>query len=171
MIRQINKKTILLAGAAFVLTASLSVGSAAAYFTTYATSEGAVPVKMGFTETVPHEEVTNGAKHITITNEGDYDCFVRVKVFSDVEVTYAGNDWEQRNNDGYWYYKPVLAADKTVPTSELTVTITYPDTGDTVKDPLKEFNVIVVQECTPVVYGEDGTPQPDWDHVYSTQAQ
>lgn len=57
-----------------------------AYFTTYSTAGGGVKMNMGFTETVPKEEVDKDGKHITIENTGDYNCFVRVKAFAPVEV-------------------------------------------------------------------------------------
>ena len=33
----------------------------------------------------------------------------------------------------------------------------------------EDFNVIVVQECAPVVYDEDNQPAGDWDNVSGTQ--
>ena len=91
-------KTALLA-AALTLTASLSVGSALAYFTSYCTAEGAVAMNMGFTETEIHETVRDG-KHIIIENTGDYDCFVRVKVFApnDIETSYEDFVRSSHNN-------------------------------------------------------------------------
>ena len=59
-----------------------------AYFTTYSTAGGGVKMNMGFTETFPKEDVDENGKHITIENTGDYDCFVRVKAFAPVELTY-----------------------------------------------------------------------------------
>ena len=52
------------------LTGSLTVGSAVAYFTTYATAQGGVTMNMGFTETKPHEEV--GRKRKTCH---DFQCW------------------------------------------------------------------------------------------------
>ena len=105
-------KAALLA-AALALTASLSVGSALAYFTAYCTAKGGVPVNMGFTDTEIREEVIDDAKHVWIKNTGDYDCFIRVKVFAPDEImnliTYTepeGTDnWSGAPNaDGYLYY-------------------------------------------------------------------
>ena len=31
------------------------------------------------------------------------------------------------------------------------------------------FNVVVVQECTPVLYTEDGTPYADWNKKIDTK--
>lgn len=40
--------------------------------------------------------------------------------------------------------------------------------GDLPEDFDKEsFNVVVIQECTPVVYDEDGNPSADWNTVYT----
>lgn len=86
--RKLHKKPLVLAAAAIALTGSLTVGSAVAYFTTYATAQGGVTMNMGFTETKPHEEVDENGKHVTISNDGDYDCFVRVRAFAPVELSY-----------------------------------------------------------------------------------
>ena len=42
-----NKKPVVLAAAALALTASVSVGSALAYFTTYSTAGGSVQMDIG----------------------------------------------------------------------------------------------------------------------------
>ena len=93
------------------LTGTLAVGSAMAYFTTYTTAGGGVTMNMGFTETIPNETVDKDGKHVTIKNTGDYDCFVRVKAFAPMELTYTADPdkWEAKN-DGYWHYKEVLPA-------------------------------------------------------------
>ena len=45
-------------------------------------------MNMGFTTTVPDEKIDEKGKHVTIINKGDYDCFVRVKAFAPVALTY-----------------------------------------------------------------------------------
>ena len=165
MRKKFNKKPVILAAAALALTVSLSVGSALAYFTAYSTAKGTVPLNIGFTETVPEETVDENGKHVVINNIGDYDCFVRVKVFSDIEVTYNPkntDDWTD-GGDGYWYYNPVLPAGEK--TSELVVSFEYP-TGE---DKTEEFNIIVIQECTPVVYNADGSAAADWTTVIPSE--
>lgn len=160
MRKKFNKKPIVLAAAAFVLTGTLAVGSAMAYFTTFVTAEGSVPLNMGFTETEVEDEVDSAGKHITIKNTGDYDCFVRVKVFSTIELGYhAGDGWEQEG--GYWYYRDILPAGGS--TSELLATFDYPKNTD--EDKTEEFNIIVVHECTPVIYNEMGNPSGDWNNT------
>ena len=70
--RKLHKKPLVLAAAAIALTGSLTVGSAMAYFTTYATAGGGVKMNMGFTTTVPDEKIDEKGKHVTIINKGDY---------------------------------------------------------------------------------------------------
>lgn len=159
--RKLHKKPLIMAAATLALTGTLAVGSAMAYFTTYSTAGGGVTMNMGFTETIPNEEVDENGKHITITNTGDYDCFVRVKAFAPVELTYNAPDGGWTNGgDGYWYYDEVLPADETT-SHELNITYKFPS-GD---EKPEEFNIVVIEECTPVLYQEDGTPYADWNHV------
>ena len=63
-------------------------------------------MNMGFTETIPNETVDKDGKHVTITNTGDYDCFVRVTAFAPMELTYtAPNGGWKAEDDGYWHYE------------------------------------------------------------------
>ena len=146
--RKLHKKPLVLAAAAIALTGSLTVGSAMAYFTTYATAGGGVRMNMGFTTTVPDEKIDEKGKHVTIINKGDYDCFVRVKAFAPVALTYLAPDggW-QAGDDGYWYYESVLPAGETTK-QELNISYQFPS-GD---EKASEFNVVVIQECTPVLF-------------------
>ncbi|MDD3615645.1 MAG: hypothetical protein PHC41_05395 [Lachnospiraceae bacterium] len=170
-----KKKTIILSAAALALTASLTVGGALAYFTTYSTATGGYPMEMGFTETVPHEEVSGGGKHITIENTGDYECFVRVKVFSPVEISYDTTEGWTLGADDYWYYtgsnqdgKEAILPARGV-TSELFARISFPEFAE--DGSKNEFDVVVVQECTPVTYDEDGNPVADWNLTPSDDSQ
>lgn len=164
--RKFHKKTLIMAAATLALTGTLSVGSAMAYFTSYSTAEVSVKINMGFTETVPHEEVDSGGKHVTIENTGDYDCFVRVKAFAPVELTYSAPDggWSE-GEGGYWYYDEILPAGQTT-TKELNITYEFPE-GE---EKPEEFNVIVIQECSPVLYDENGNPYADWNRVVSSES-
>ena len=164
--RKLHKKPLIMAAATLALTGTLAVGSAMAYFTTYSTAGGGVTMNMGFTETIPNEEVDENGKHITITNTGNYDCFVRVKAFAPVELTYNAPDggWTD-GGDGYWYYDEVLPAGETT-SHELNITYKFPS-GD---EKPEEFNIVVIEECTPVLYQEDGTPYADWNHVITSDS-
>ena len=158
------KQTICLAAAAAVLVGSLSIGSALAYFTTYTQAEGGVVLDLGFTQTLPEEKVVNGAKQVTIKNTGDYDCYVRMKalVGDDYTITYSEPDEAEKwapGADGFYYYSDMLAA-KTGVTSRIDVNITFPEPED---GEAPDFNVIIIQECTPVLYDNEGNPYADWN--------
>lgn len=162
-------KSLALAGAALLLAGSVTVGTAMAYFTTYATASGGAEVSLGFTTTEPGEQFIDGAKHIVIENTGDYDCFVRVRIlFGDKYKDYVdvhGENWETREGDGgnYYYYKNPLLKGKKTP-NELLAEIKVREMEFT-----DDFNVIVVQECTPVLYDESGNPYADWDVILDTK--
>ena len=125
MKKQLKKPFLMMAVTALVLVGTLKVGGAMAYFTTYSTASGSVQMNMGFTQTIPHEEVDSRGKHVSVENTGDYDCFVRVRAFAPSDITLS--------------YQP--------------------------EDAPAEFNVIVVEECTPVLYKADGTAYADWNNV------
>lgn len=173
MIKKFHKKSIILASAALVLTGVVSVGSAMAYFTTYTTASGGVTMNMGFTQTIPEEDVDEEGKHVKITNTGEYDCFVRVKVFAEIDVDYKpGEGWKQ--NGDYWEYTKVLKGreaeeEKGESTSELLVTYTYPK-PDEGEEP-EPFDIVVIQECTPVLYDADGNAYADWTRVITEESQ
>lgn len=158
-----SKKSLCLAGAALLLAGSVTAGSAMAYFTTNATASGSAQVSLGFTQTEPNETFGEKSKHITIANTGERDCFVRVKVFAGETyqsgLSIEGKGWEL-GEDGYYYYKEVVPAGTSTP-DELVVTI---DTMGSEQD----FNVIVVQESTPVLYDASGTPYADWNVIMDT---
>ena len=115
--------------------------------------------------TLPHEEVDSRGKHVSVENTGDYDCFVRVRAFapSDITLSYQPEDsgWTD-GGDGFWYYDQILPAGETTAT-KLNVSYTFPATDS--EDAPAEFNVIVVEECTPVLYKADGTAYADWNNV------
>ena len=179
-------KVFAMSAAALGMVAALTIESATAYFTTYVSAGGSQIVNLG-SQTTIHEDVSAMTKHIQIANESAiHDCFVRVKIFygGDLEIGYpdspdvpANSDWyldDTADEKGfrYVYYRPVLPASR-VPgdyehpenislTSPLDVKINVPEGFD--KD---NFNVVVIQECTPVVYDEDGNASADWSRVYS----
>jgi len=167
--KKMNRRKLMfaLAAVALVLTAVIRLEDAAAYFTTYVSAGGSQVIRMGF-ETELEEDVSNMTKHISIKNTSKTnDCYIRVKVFnsSQFEVQFtdkseSGNLWRYSQEDGYWYY------DKIVPpggsTGILDAKIVLPDGFE--KD---SFNVIVIQECTPVIYDKDGKPSADWNTVYT----
>ena len=95
-------------------------------------------------------------KDIRIENTGGIDCYVRVKVFagSTVDLSFAAEEWS-KDTDGYWYYNNIVAPGAS--SSPMVVSIKGPEDED-----METFNVVVIQECTPVLYNEDGNPYADW---------
>lgn len=147
---------------------------ASAYFTTYVSAGGSQVVSMG-AQTEIHEDIINMVKQVTVTNVSDNDCFVRVKVFysGDLNISYGyskeGEDnskslWTKSDEDDRcdtWYYGPILKK------GESTEGIFEVRIGDLPADFDRDsFNVVVVQECTPVIYDENGNPTADWNLVF-----
>lgn len=159
-----HKKLIVLSVAALIMVGCVTVQSAMAYFTTYVSAKGGYKVSMGAQTTI-QEEVSQMTKHISVQNiSAVNDCYVRVKIFCGgqitVDVSSESGFWELRGDDGYWYYIPIVPAGQA--TEILDAKINVPAGFE------DSFNVAVVQECTPVVYDENGNATADWDaNVYS----
>lgn len=166
MMNKLSKKTICLAAAALALTGTLAVGSAYAYFTTYSEAKGNVVFELGETHTEPHEEVIGGKKIVSIENTGDYDCYIRIRAYAgnNYNLTYedGGSDKWYEGEGGYWYYKDIL----TVGSFSEKVNVILPQ--ELLKDVTdeKDLNVIVIQECTPVQYDDNGEPYADWNVTF-----
>ncbi len=174
-------KVIAMSAAALGMTATLAIESSMAYFTTYVSAGGSLEVNLG-AQTEIHEDVSLMTKHIQIANTSMInDCFVRVKVLygGDVTIGYpdspdtpANENWYtdgtvDENGFRYVYYRPILPASPDPEHPSLTepaldVKINLPEGFD--RD---NFNVVVVQECTPVVYDESGNATANWEEVYS----
>ena len=138
-----------------------SIHSAMAYFTTYASAKGGIKISLGDSTTIT-EEFKDWKKTIKIKNTGQMDCYVRAKVLAGEQYTIAaaGSGWSQ-GKDGYWYYaNPVAPGSET---EALVASIQVP------KNLSASFDVVVVQECTPVIYDQDGNPvsaeAADWSRV------
>ena len=160
-----KKRTLVLAGAALFLTAGVSAGRAMAYFTTYTSASGGATLHLGFTTTVPGEEVSDWTKHVSIQNTGERECYVRARAFAgevyEAAMTYTDDSGKwSKGDDGYYYYSEILAPGEA--SEELLIKIDHLDREE-------DFNVIVVQECTPVLYSEDGQPYADWSVLADTE--
>lgn len=156
-------KLFVMSAAALGMTALAGLKGTSAYFTTYVSAGGSQVVNMG-AQTEIQEDLSAMTKHISITNtSGSNACYVRAKVFygSQFTVDYSGADglWTLGEDD-YWYYGPALAPGES--TGILDVKINVPEDFDR-----EEFNVVVVQECTPLIYDENGDPAADWSTVYT----
>ena len=152
------KWPVLLAGTALTMAVSLNMKSAIAYFTTYLTASGGHPITYTVTEPQPEEVFDQGHKIVTAKNTGTVDCYVRIRVFagSQFVLTYpegTHDGWVE--NGGYWEYTEVVPAGGE--TTPLRIEITRPEGLE------DDYDVTVVQECTPVTWQPDGTPNaPDW---------
>lgn len=170
-----TKKTACTLALALTLVAGASIGSAKAYFTTFATARGGHPITVD-TKSQITEQFSDWTKRIQLSNTGTAQCYVRVKAFAGSEFTlqYTCSDTKWYDGgDGYWYYSEILpVGGSTDPENTLNIkitlpTVTLPDgTPGTPapdgKDFTEDFNVVVIQECTAVLYREDGTPYADW---------
>lgn len=165
MKKSVSKKTIYLAAVAAFLAVGLSVGTAMAYFTTYAVAQGGYTIHLGRTETEIEEKVDliDPRKEIKLKNTGDFDCFVRLKALTgnafkeNMKYTEPGAEGKWAPGaDGYYYYSDVLKPEES--TTQINVSFVFPE------EELPKFNVIIIQECTPVLYEADGTPYADWNN-------
>lgn len=173
-----KRLTILLpACLALALAAGAATGEALAYFTTYASASGRVQVSLDFTRTETGDEVRDWTKHIFIQNTGEQECFVRVKVLAGEKyqkyLSFSAEregSWELKE-DGFWYYDAVLTPGEK--TTELLAGLNRELLKqDTENGSQEEFNVIVVQEYTPVLYDGEGNPYADWTmKVRGSQAE
>ncbi len=153
-----NRIGVLLAVLAIVAVLGISVKDSLAYFTTYARARGGRELTLGNTTEI--EEEYDGQKHIRVSSQGNADCYVRVKVFAGslVELTYGGSGKWAPGADGYYYYSDVVPAGGM--TEELLVSI---HASGEMKELGTDFDVIVIQECAPVMYDGDGNPYPPSD--------
>lgn len=174
MKNKINKKIICLAAAALVLVAGISAKSVMAYFTTYVLAEGQETLSLEFPATSISETAgENGEKVLVVQNvanqnEETVDCYVRVRVIAPshygIRITDAepndasGNavdNWSA-NTGGFYEYNSVLEAGAS--TTPLHIQI-----DKTANPAAEDANVIVIQECAPVLYDATGNPYVDWD--------
>ncbi|MCI8402042.1 MAG: hypothetical protein HFI38_08170 [Lachnospiraceae bacterium] len=153
-----KRKQWILAIAATLLIAGAGIGSAMAYFTTYVTAEGGKTLHLGDSTTI-REEFDSWQKRVVIVSDPESEpVWVRAVAFAgDIYVlnySSADESWT-RGEDGYYYYNTILSGGES--TKELLVKI------EGVPEDAKDFNVVVVYECTPVRYDADGAPlEADW---------
>lgn len=183
-----NMKTICLTLVALALVVTLNIGNALAYFTNYTADAGTKTIDLGFSEAEIEEKVTttedSAKKTVWITNTGDYDCYIRMKAYAGIDLEYdidpsdadstelnvvEGNwvrddSWKEdlwdeswTDDDKFCYeFSAILAPGETTQPIEVSFDLpegTNPD----------DFNVIIIEESTPVLYDSEGNPYADWD--------
>lgn len=73
----------------------------------------------------------------------------------------ADASWVEEDINCWYYYDEIIPAKTADPrniTEPIEISFTLP-----AEEEIDNYNVIVVQECTPVLYDRDGTPYADWD--------
>ena len=156
------KKRLVLIAMALILISGIAIKPAVAYFTDTVSAEGMLELKVGDGELDKMDDsVENMVKKIAITNTGEFDVFVRAGVIAPdgVTVTMEASDGWTKGEDGYYYYSPVVAIGETSGKLNLKV-----DGGE-----LTDFNVIIVQEATKVIYDEAGNATFDWNSAIQSQ--
>ena len=162
-----KKKHLFLAVLAIVLILSVSLGTALAYFTSYAGANGGYIIHIGH-ETEIEESIEGNVKSVTIynipdedTGNGLYPVFVRARVYggSDVVLTVTGEGWTQDVDN--WYYDSALFTGDHTTTLEITVEPAE-NAGVRPGDPI---DVLVIYESVPAVFTAGG--DPDFDTAWS----
>lgn len=194
-------RPILIAILTVLLVLCTGIGTAWAYFTSYATAKGTYTLELGdSTEII--EKVKEGKKEVTIkvSKDSEKPVFVRVIGYCGDDYTLVYNyEFDEKDNkkgplslkwvekeNGYWQYsepvEPTIDKDgqpQDAFTEPLIVSIRDKDgkkidatkTGED-----HHFNVIIYYETIPAGYNEDGTvKEPNWEKdsvtVYKTFLQ
>ena len=165
-----KKRYLILAVLAIAMVLSASIGTAIAYFSTYADARGGYVIHMKY-ETEIHEDVSAGLKTISITNYADdgtkgiYPVFVRVRIWngSDTKIDEVSGWDEKPDTTGAYRYSSPLYTGKT--TSDLVIRISEVQ-GAGVK-PGDPVDVIVTYESVPAVFDAKGNPDLDtaWNNA------
>ena len=168
----------LITAVAVMMVAGATMGTAWAYFTTYASAKGGHTLKLGHWETV-QEYFKNWNKRVDIEIEpNSKPVYVRAKAFcADYDLTYSDNeldpsetDSEENHknwvlgDDGWMYYqkilKPGTANDgSSVPATADPLYVRIANVPLTEMEGAKEgdaFNVIIVYETAEVQYDSNG---------------
>ena len=176
MSKWIRIRTMLLTATAIMFVISATIGSAWAYFTTYARARGSVQIHLGHQEHLTEEfDFTAYEKTINITSESDSrPVYLRVQAFcaDQKRISYRNaSNWTQVGD--WMYYNGVLGPGESLPEGDqLKVRIEkIPQDGSVVLKSGDGYNVIVVYESTEVQY-EDGTQlkaqDADWNRSVDT---
>ncbi|MBR0404836.1 MAG: hypothetical protein IJI68_06490 [Eggerthellaceae bacterium] len=166
-----KRKILLAASLAVALVLGMSIVPAGAYFTDTTETNGGVDVTITPSTDI-HEWVTQGVKHVVISNDADATSavYVRAGVFTSVEVDISHDGWTGPSNEASWvgptdlgwfYYDQILQPGESTD-SELIVDTLLRKKAEQKPEEGVNFNVIVMYEATPVLYDADGNPYADW---------
>lgn len=150
---------LLIAAVLALLTAS--VGGAVAYFTANASAAGQRSLSISKPTTHVEETVVSGTKHVTVVNDADSQpVFVRVRAFCgaayELETGSEDANWVQRGE--FWAYAQPLQPGSS--TSELLIHLKNLPAGT---QDVRQFNIVVVEETSPVLCTPQGEPYALWD--------
>ena len=162
------KRYLALFVCALTAVTAANVNKASAYFTDHTEAKGGYHVVAKDVKTIPEEQVSELQKTITVKNTGEVDCWARAKVISGslFDIAYGpGADWRE-GGDGYWYYDKILNPESDTEVTQYSTPITASISIKDEVDPdefMSEFNVVVITECTPVLYDSYGQPYANWE--------
>ena len=136
--KKFSIKTVMLA-LVLCFTVGLGINGSLAYFTDYTSAAGGKAISLTAQAEINENIDQDGVKHIVIKNTSDNDEYIRIKIYgADDDKVELGTNWSS-NEDGYYYYSEVLAADGE--TTEITASADL--TSRT-----KDFEIVVVSESS-----------------------
>lgn len=167
-----KNKRILLALLALALAVTTALPAAMAYFTTNAQATGSRPLKLGGTTTI-EESMAGWVKEITISaDENSQPMWVRARAYPAALASITGEEGWIDGQDGWWYFTTPLANPQTGDAQTQTTVLkaeVKPVKVDEVGQIPDGFDVTVIYESAPVLYGEDGK-RLDCKDVWSAEA-
>ena len=142
------------------LIAFTGVKNSGAWFSDYKELSGDASLKLSHLTKITEEIDKDSNKTVKITNIGETDVVVRVKLFggSYVEIT-AGDNWKL-SDDGWYYYEKVLTPKEV--STEIFANINKESAPD------YDFDVVVIMESERAIYEGDQLVKPveSWDITY-----
>ena len=142
------------------LVAFTGIKTCGAWFSDYKELSGDASLKLSHQTSITEEIDDNSNKHVTITNTGETDVVVRVKLFggSYVKIT-AGENWKL-SDDGWYYYEKVLTPREV--STEIFAEVKKSEAPD------YDFDVVVILEAERAIYDGDQLIKPveSWDITY-----
>ena len=162
MRKLLNRKRMLIL-AAVLLIAGISAQTAFAYFSAYDSALGQAKMNLN-SKTQIKETVYDAGKDILVSNAGETDVIVRVRVFGPdgMTVTAPEKYWKE-GNDGFYYYNYILPAGATMPEAAK-IEASLKDVSEDVANQYGDVEITVIHESTIFAYSDDEMRLPDgWE--------